>query len=453
MTAAAQETDDSPATRENLAELFRQAETRREDFLIGAESEKIGVHAETGAPLAYAGDFSVARLFSGLVSEHGWEPFGEVEGGPILGLKRAGASVTLEPGAQFELSGAPLPDLHAVAEEQTQHYAELEPITREMGLAWLMTGFHPLAKLSDLPWVPKQRYPIMRDYLPAQGSGALDMMQRTATVQANFDWSSEADGMRKMRVALRLSPLVHAMFANAPFLEGRATELLSQRGNVWLHMDPSRSGLIAPLWDAVEPGYQQYVDWALDAGMFLFRRNGRLLRNTGQSFAEFMRDGFAGERATIGDFRLHLTTLFPEVRLKNTLEVRSCDNLPPELALSAIALWTGVLYDDAALGQAESLTAACTFEGYRALRPELIRNGLATTLWGRVGWEWAESLLDIARGGLERRGRRDAAGADERIYLAPSVELVQRRAHPADDALRRFSASGSILDATRLRSD
>jgi len=451
MTPAAQQTDDSPATRENLTELFRQAETAPEKFLIGAESEKIGVHTETGAPLEYSGDFSVGRVFSGLVRAHGWEPFGEVEGGPVLGLKRAGASITLEPGAQFELSGAPLPDLHAVAAEQAQHYAELEPITREMGLTWLMTGFHPLARLSDLPWVPKQRYPIMREYLPTQGSGALDMMQRTATVQANFDWSSEADGMRKMRVALRLSPLLQAMFANAPFLEGRASELLSQRGNVWLHMDPSRSGLIAPLWDTAEPGYQHYVDWALDAGMFLFRRNGRLLENTGQSFAEFMRDGFEGERATIGDFRLHLTTLFPEVRLKNTLEVRSCDNLPPELALSAIALWTGVLYDDAALGQAESLTEACTFEGYRAVRPELIRRGLATKLWGRVGWEWAERLLDIARGGLERRARRDGAGADERIYLAPSVELVARRAHPADDALQRFSAGDSILEATRLR--
>ncbi|HSC87513.1 MAG TPA: glutamate-cysteine ligase family protein [Polyangiaceae bacterium] len=447
---AAHETlpDDAPASRRDLCGLFAVSEKPREQYLIGAESEKILVFAADGSPLEYAGDRGVCRIFRHLEREHGWRPFGELPGGPTLGLKRERASITLEPGAQFELSGAPLADVHAIAAEQANHLSELTPIMAEMGLEWLTVGFQPLARLDQLPWVPKQRYPIMREYLPTRGGGALDMMQRTATVQANFDWSSEQDGLRKLRVALRLSPLVHALFANSPFIEGRASGLSSERGRVWLDMDPSRSGLIERLWGEGEFGYRDYVEFALGAGMFLFWRDGQPVRNTGQTFADFLDHGFEGHRATVGDFRLHLTTLFPEVRLKNTLEVRSADALPPDLTLALVALWTGLLYDEQALGEVEAAVSVLRFEEVQKARPQLVRSGLKDIeLGGSSGFAWAERLLGWARGGLERRA--SAVRPSEAVYLEPIERLVAARRSPADEVLERYRQTGSIVAAAR----
>lgn len=450
MTTAVAAGGSAPIDVHSLTEIFRAAEKPSSEFRIGAESEKFGVSAETGEPLSYDCERGVGRVFMRLSAEHGWKTYSEVEGGPILALQREHASITLEPGAQFELSGAPLVDLHEIWQEQVTHLSEIAPVSRELGLSWLMTGFHPLARLDELPWVPKQRYPIMREYLPTRGSGALDMMQRTSTVQANFDWSSEADGMRKLRVTLRLAPLVHALFANAPLREGRESGRLSERGNVWMNMDPSRSGLIESLWDKEPLSYSDYVEWALDAGMFLLRRGDRILQNTGQTFRDFLENGFEGEQATLEDFRLHLSTLFPEVRLKNTLEVRSVDCLPPPLALAAIAVWTGVLYDARALDLAEELVRSLRFQEVQAARPELIRAGLHTELSGRSGWQWAEQLLEIARGGLTRRGKKDASGRGEEHFLQPIEALVARQRHPADEVLEIFRATGSAIQATRI---
>lgn len=440
----------TPVGRDELGELFRSYESSPDQFRIGAENEKFGVHEKTGRPLGYGGDFSVCQVLRFLQNEYGWEPIREVDEGPVLGLKRGGANITLEPGAQLELSGRPLSSLHEIAAEQDQHLAEIAPISREMGLAWLLCGFHPSAKLESLPWVPKQRYPIMRAYLPSKGSGALDMMQRTATVQGNFDWSSERDGMRKVVVALKLSPLIHAWFVNAPFKEGKITGSLSERGHVWRHMDPSRSGLLPALWTKQEPTYNDYVEWALDAGMFLFRRDGNLLKNTGQTFRQFMNDGYQGHQATLADFQLHLTTLFPEVRLKNTLEVRSADSLPPELSIAMLALWTGVLYDEQALSEAEALVAPFTHEGVQKERSAMIDRGLHAPVLGRSGFSWAESLLEIARGGLVRRALQDESGESEEKYLAAAEEILKSRVLPAERILERYRASGSFVEATRL---
>lgn len=228
-----------PLRAADLTVPFRESERSKGSFLIGAESEKFGVHQTTGKALDYGGDYSVCRVLNYLAKNHGWSPIRETDEGPVIGLKRNGASVTLEPSAQLELSGAALPDLHLVSAEAREHLEELRPISEELNIAWLGTGFHPLATLSELTWVPKQRYPIMKEYLPKMGSGGLDMMQRTCTVQGNFDWHNEADAMLKMRVALKLSPLLHAWFSNAPFFEGKKSAFLSQRGNVWRHMDRS----------------------------------------------------------------------------------------------------------------------------------------------------------------------------------------------------------------------
>lgn len=439
----------TPIRREQLAEVFSEREMPPADFRIGAENEKFGVHEETGKPLGYGGDFSVCRVFTHLEKEHGWEAVREVPGGPVLGLRRGSANITLEPGVQFELSGEPLSDLHQVLAEQMQHLSELSTISKEMQIAWLGTGFHPLARLEELPWVPKQRYPIMRDYLPRKGSGGLDMMQRTATVQGNFDWSSEEDAMKKLVVALKISPLMQAWFSNAPFSEGQQHAMSSRRGDVWRNMDPSRSGLIAPLWKKSHPTYDDYVEWSLDAGMFLFWRDGRSFKNTGQTFRSFLEDGYEGEHATLGDFKLHLTTLFPEVRLKNTLEVRSVDNLPPELALASLAVWTGILYDDSSLESARELVDEFTFDKVEESRPGLVARGLHAELCGRSAFEWAERLLELARRGLGARARYKE-GKDESVLLLPAEEILQSRVLPAERAVARWQAGATLIEATRI---
>ena len=425
---------------DDLIAVLAAPERPRDEWRIGAESEKFGVHEATGAPLQYEGEFGVLRIFEWLMERQGWAPVSESPGGPVIALSKGGANITLEPGAQFELSGAPLRTVHEVVGEHGRHLQEIGAIAREMGVAWLMTGFHPLARQEQLPWVPKQRYSIMREYLPQQGDGALDMMRRTATVQGNFDWSSEADGMAKLRLALKISPLLHAWFANAPFREGAPSGWVSLRGDVWLRMDPRRSGLVARVLDNPSPSYVDYVEWALDAGMFLIKRGDQILHNTGQPFRDFLEHGFEGQRATVADWKLHLNTLFPEARLKGTLEVRSADCLPPDLAGSLLALWTGVLYDARALERAAALTETWTARELEAARGELVRRGLEAQLCGRSGWEWAEQLVEIAAEGLERRGQLDPQGRSEAVLLAPARALLSERRCPAERSLARFEA-------------
>jgi glutamate--cysteine ligase len=441
---------DPPVRREELAEVFRQQEKPRADFRIGAENEKFGVHRDTGAPLEYGGDFSVCQVLTSLENDHGWDPIREIPDGPVLGLRRAAANITLEPSVQFELSGEPLVDLHAVCAEKKNHLRELRPISEHLGIAWLGTGFHPTARLNELSWVPKKRYPIMREYLPKKGSGGLDMMQRTATVQGNFDWSSEADAMKKLAVALKLSPIIQAWFSNAPFSEGRAHGAFSRRGDVWRNMDPTRSGLVAPLWDKASPSYDDYVEWSLDAGMFLFWRDGKNHLNTGQTFRDFLNNGYEGHHATLDDYRLHLQTLFPEARLKNTLEVRSVDGLPPDLALASLAVWTGILYDDGALDDAAALLSPLTFESVEEARGGLIERGLHAPLLDRDGFAWANELCEMALSGLNRRAKKNDGGANESIYLAAAAEILETRKLPAERALERFEETGSLISATQI---
>jgi len=413
----------------DLTEIFRAAEKPPSAYRIGAEAEKFGVIRATGAPLDY--EHGVTRVFASL-SRFGWTEERESEGAPVIALRRGAESITLEPGSQLELSGAALPDLHLIARELDQHLSELRPISEELDLVWLSVGFHPIARQADLGWVPKQRYGVMREYLPTRGHAAHDMMRRTATVQANFDFESEDDALRKLIVSLRLSPLIQAMTAHAPFEERRRSPLSSRRGEVWRHMDPARSGLIPPLWRGGRLGYRDYVEWALDAGMFLFKRGDSVFKNTGQTFRDFMAQGFQGERATIGDFRLHLNTLFPEARLKNTIEVRACDAQRGPLAHAVPALFTGILYDPRALAEAEELAMTFELESLEAARPELVKNALSARIGDRSAQRLAMDLVGIALGGLERRARLDAEGRDERRFLEPLAELVASGRCPAD---------------------
>lgn len=427
---------------DELVEVFREAEKPAARFRIGAEAEKFAVTGD-GQPLHYEGERGVAGIFRAL-EDFGWEPERESPDGPIIALRRGAASITLEPGSQVELSGAALPDLHQVEAEFRNHLRELQPVSQRLGLHWLGVGFHPLARQEDFTWVPKQRYAIMREYLPTQGRAAHDMMRRTATVQANYDFSSQDDAMKKLVLSLKLSPLVHAMLANSPFKEGKLTGSKSVRGEVWLDMDPSRSGLIPPLWSKRKPTYRDYVEWALDSGMFLFKRGGAVVANTGQTFRSFVADGFQGHRATVADFKLHLQTLFPEARLKNTLEVRACDSLPASLAMAVPALFTGILYDARALDAALALAEPLTLDVVNRDRPQLVRAGLTAPLAGKPAVELAQALFDIASAGLSRRGRRNAQNEDERRFLEPLVPLLASAQSPAD-LLTRGLAPGATL--------
>lgn len=442
--------EEPPLRRDDLAGILAEAETPSAKFLVGVETEKFGVHSESLQSLGYGGDFSVCRVLESLREAHGWSPIRETPDGPVLGLRRGGASITLEPSAQVELSGEAWVDLHAIRRELSEHFREVGPISQELQIQWLSTGFHPIARLDELSWVPKQRYPIMRRFLPEQGSGGLDMMQRTCTTQANYDWSSEADGMRKLVVALKLAPLLHAWFANSPFKEGKPSGSLSERGHVWRHMDPKRSGLLFSLWETPEPRYEHYAEWALDAGMFLFKRDGVTFHNTGQSFRSFLEDGFEGHRPTRADWQAHLATLFPEVRLKNTLEVRSVDALPPALALASIAVWTGILYDETSLNDAHTFLSELSATEVETQRAALCARGLHASIEGKSGFWWAEELLRLAACGLERRARRDAEGRDESRFLEPAEAILESRRLPAEEALATALRTGSLVAATRV---
>jgi glutamate--cysteine ligase len=402
--------------------------------------EKFGVFRATGEPVHYAGDRGVLRVLESLAKDHGWQPDRDTPGGPVLALTRSGASITLEPAAQLELSGAPLLSIHAIDEELQTHLRELAPISKELGIAWLGIGFQPFATRAELePMVPKPRYPIMREYLPTRGAHALDMMLRTTTVQANYDYWSESDAMRKMQVALKLSPLTTAMLANSPWKERQAFGGVTYRGRTWLDVDPDRSGLLPALW-AKDASFETYINWALDVPMFMFKRDGHKVVNTGQTFRTFWKSGFEGHHPLESDWLTHLNTLFPEVRLKRTIEIRGADAQTRPLACALPALWAGIFYDDRALDEASALVEGWTHAEVQASREGVWRDGLRATFRGAPMAKLAERFLAIAEGGLARRKILRPDGQDERVHLARLKDLVARGSCPADELLATVPA-------------
>jgi glutamate--cysteine ligase len=319
---------------------------------------------------------------------------------------------------------------------------------------WASHGFHPFARQSDLPWVPKLRYGVMRDYLPTRGSMGLDMMRRTCTVQANLDYASESDAMRKLRVAVALSPIITAMFANSPFYEGSLGTERSRRALVWLNTDPDRTGLLPFLWSG-KPSFERYVEWALDVPMFLVKRGSKIVHNTGQTFRAFMRDGYAGIEATAEDWFTHLGTLFPEVRLKKTIELRGADSLPYALTPALAALSKGLFYDDQALTKAEALVSSLDYDAVQGVRREVAQHALSATLGGRLLGEWAVQVVSIASEGLTRLSARSPSPrGSEALYLHPLEALLARGQTPADALLAQLDPAlplaPQVVELTRL---
>lgn len=426
---------------EDLLTLFREGEKPASRFRIGAEMEKFGVRAD-GTPIQYEGSDGVHALMESLIPQ-GWTPESEIPGGPMLALLKDGASITLEPGSQFELSGAQMEDVHAIDAEGRAHMRLLHTFSQAQKVTWLGTGFHPFSSRSDYTFVPKQRYGVMREYLPTRGGHALDMMLRTGTVQANFDFASEADAMQKLRVGLRLAPLTAAMFANSPFVEGKLFGGKSFRARVWLDVDPDRSGLV-PRMLVKGRSYADYVEWALDAPMFMVKRGDAVVKNTGQRFRDFWKKGFEGHHATLGDWQTHVNTLFPEVRLKRTLEIRSADSQNLELAAALSALWTGLYYDQTSLDAAEALTEDYAEAELTGLRNEVWQHGLAASFRGKPLAALATQVVQLAHDGLARRARKNASGQDETVVLAPLRTLVERGWTPADRVLDTLAGRSDV---------
>ena len=436
--------DDTPiASVQQLADHIAAGCKPRSAYRIGTEHEKFGFRLVDRQPPPYQPE-GIRAVLEGLEAPGAWEPILE-EGVPI-GLKGAGAnrgaSVSLEPAGQLELSGGLARTLHETEAEMVAHFDALRPVAERLGLGFAPLGFHPTMKQGDMPWMPKGRYAIMRRYMPLVGTRGLDMMQRTCTVQVNLDYSSEADMARKLRVSLALQPVATALFANSPFVEGQPNGFLSNRARVWTDVDNARSGMPAVMF-AEEFGFERYVEWLLDVPMYFLLRDGRYHDVAGQSFRRYMKGDFgnvlAGVRATVGDFEDHMTTAFTDVRVKRFLEMRGSDAGRPEMMVAQSALWTGLLYDDAALAAADALVRERPWADYLALRAEVPRAALDAPWAGGTVRALASRMVTIATEGLAGRTRTDPSIGDERRMLEPLLPLVNGAPTQAELSLSRFA--------------
>ncbi|MBW2578249.1 MAG: glutamate--cysteine ligase [Deltaproteobacteria bacterium] len=402
---------------DDLVAFLRAGEKPPEDWRVGTEHEKIGLHGADRSPIDYAGDRGIGKLLERIADRAGWEPISE--DGNIIALQLDGASITLEPGGQLELSGAPLRTIFETCAEFHAHLELVRAVSEPLDIVWLGLGIHPIHSVEELPRMPKERYRIMRRYLPTRGSRGLIMMFTTATVQANLDYESEADMVDKVRTSLAISPIVSAIFANSSLSDGKANGFVSRRMHAWTDTDPDRCGML-PIAFESDFGYRRYVDWALDVPMFFVEREGRFESAHDMTFRQFLENGRGGERATLADFDRHLTTLFPEVRVKQFIEVRCADAVPPGLTCSMPALWKGILYDATARTAAANLVDANQAER-EAASEAVSRQGLAAHYAGQPVLDLARELVGIARSGLERIGHAGPNAPDESAFLDPVI--------------------------------
>ncbi|EFN52704.1 hypothetical protein CHLNCDRAFT_26566 [Chlorella variabilis] len=417
-------------TKDDLVAYLESGCKPRDQWRIGTEHEKLGYNVADGRRLTYE---QIAALLTRIGERFNWQPI--VEEGHIIGLTQDGQSVTLEPGGQFELSGATVDTLHKTCAEVNNHLYQVRSISEELGIAFLGVGFDPKWLYEDVPKMPKARYAIMREYMPTRGSLGRDMMFRSCTIQVNLDFESEADMVQKMRVGMALQPVATALFANSPFKEGKPTGYLSWRSHVWTDTDPDRCGTLPFVFEEGF-GFERYVEYVLDVPMYFVYRNGTYHDVSGQSFRDFMHGklpGLPGELPSLKDWETHLTTVFPEVRLKRFLEMRGADGGPWRLICGLPALWVGLLYDQQAQEEAAALIEDWTHEEREYLRDEVPRSALRTPFRGGTVQDLAKQVLAISKGGLERRGKEEAKFLKELEAIAESGETQ------ADQMLRLYN--------------
>ena len=442
---------DTPITdHRQLVEVLASGEKPRDAWRIGTEHEKFGFRLDDLRPPAFDGERGIEALLEGL-TRFGWTPYREsVDGKPArtIALTKGMASVTLEPAGQLELSGAPVETIHDTCKEVGSHLREVREVADELQLGFLGMGFQPKWRRDEMPWMPKGRYRIMRDYMPKVGSLGLDMMTRTCTVQVNLDYASEADMAKKFRVSLALQPIATALFADSPFTEGRPNGYLSYRSHIWTDTDADRTGMLDFVFEDGF-GYQRYVDYLLDVPMYFSYRDGVYHDASGKSFRKFLRgelDVLPGALPTLRDWNDHMTTAFPEVRLKKFLEMRGADGGPWNRLCALPAFWVGLLYDDTALDAAWDLVRDFSMVERHALRDGVPKQALKLPFRGGTVRDIAIEALKISRAGLQRRARADACGIDESGFLDPLLEIAESGETPAERKLALFHGewSGSV---------
>ncbi len=424
-TSAPQENLPPVENLSELTEFLASGSKPKAQWRIGTEHEKFVFCRKSLKPVAYEGETGIRAILEALSQHTGWEMI--LEDGHPIGLKGNDASVSLEPGGQFELSGAPLETVHQTCDEVHTHLAAVEAVADPMGVAFMGMGHTPTWTRAEMPKMPKARYTIMRDYMPKVGSLGLDMMHRTCTVQVNLDFASEADMVAKFRTSLALQPLATALFANSSLVEGKNTRYASWRANIWTDTDPDRTGMLDFVFEDGF-GFERYRDYMLDVPMYFVRRDNKFIDAAGLSFRDFL-DGnlsvLQGDRPTIGDWEDHLSTAFPEVRLKKFLEMRGADSGPWARICALPAFWVGILYDDVALDAAWQLVKNWTPDMRGALRLDAAKHGLKAQIDGRSLQELALEVLKISEDGLRRRGGKGKVSADETEYLEPLWEIAK----------------------------
>jgi glutamate--cysteine ligase len=429
---------ESPITdRRELVDYLASGARTKNEWRIGTEHEKFGFRLDDLRPPTFDGERGIEALLNGLV-RFGWAPV--QEHGRTIALLKGDASVTLEPAGQLELSGGQLETVHQTCCEVDNHLHEVKTVADELGLGFLGMGFQPKWRREDMPWMPKGRYKIMRDYMPRVGSLGLDMMTRTCTVQVNLDVASEADMVKKFRVSLALQPIATALFADSPFTEGRPNGYLSYRSHIWTDTDAGRTGMLDFVFEDGF-GYERYVDYLLDVPMYFSYRNGEYIDLAGKSFRKFLDgklDALPGALPTLRDWSDHMTTAFPEVRLKKYLEMRGADGGPWNRLCALPAFWVGLLYDDAALDAAWDLVKDFSMAERHALRDGVPERALKLPFRNASVRELALEALKISAAGLQRRARRNRNGADESIFLTPLIDFAEANETPAERKLALF---------------
>ncbi len=425
-------------SRDQLVASFAKGEKPIKDWRIGTEHEKFVYSLTDHHAPSYDEAGGIKDLLDALTG-YGWRPV--LEGGKVIALSGADGSISLEPAGQFELSGAPLDNLHETCAETGRHLEQVKAIGDKFGIGFLGLGMWPDKSRAELPIMPKGRYAIMLRHMPRVGSMGLDMMLRTCTIQVNLDYETEADMAKKFRVGLALQPLATALFANSPFTEGKPNGMLSYRSHIWSDTDPARTGMLPFVFEDGF-GYERYADYALDVPMYFVYRDGRYIDAAGLSFRDFLKGELSvlpGEKPTVDDWADHLSTAFPEVRLKTFLEMRGADGGPWNKICALPALWVGLLYDNGALDAAWDVVKHWTIEERQALRdavPKLALN--APIPGGGTLRDIAGEVLDIANAGLTARARVDASGSNETGFLDPLRDIVRSGKVPAEVLLERY---------------
>ena len=437
-----------------LAEYMESGCKPREDWRIGTEHEKFGYCKDTLKPLPYDGRRSILAVLEGLRDLHGWAPL--EEGGNLIGLEKDGANVSLEPGGQLELSGAPLETIHETCDEVNAHLRDVKDIAEKVGVGFIGLGAAPQWSHEAMPMMPKGRYKLMTDYMDRVGTMGKSMMYRTCTVQVNLDFSSEADMVQKLRVALALQPVATALFANSPFFDGKLNGHKSWRARVWRDLDADRTGMLPFVFDDGF-GFEAWADYALDVPMYFVYRDGKYINALGQSFRDFLKGelpALPGETPTLSDWADHLTTIFPEARIKKFMEMRGADGGPWRRLCALPAFWTGLMYDQSALDAAWDLCKNWDAETREALRVEASVAGLQAQVGDINMHELAREVVAISEAGLKARARPGAGGMipDETHFLNTLTESLESGKVPADELLEHYHGDWNG-DLSRIYAD